>query len=68
MKDLRHVVRELAAIVMWLSDTDVLQVVEVAEIGAPLPVKSQLVLVERIKDRIAEQIVGCTRHDVATGI
>ena len=40
---------------------------EVAEIGAPLPVESQLVLVERIKDRIAEQLVDCTPRDVATG-
>ena len=41
-------VRELAAAVMWLSGTHVLQVVDV---------ESQLVLVERIKDRIAEQMV-----------
>ena len=40
---------------------------EVAEIGAPLSVESQPVLVERIKNRIAEQMVDCTQHDVATG-
>ena len=51
VEDLRNVVREFAAAVMWLSGTQVPQVVEVAEIGAPLPVESQLVLVERIKDR-----------------
>ena len=53
------VARELAAAVMCvcLSDTDFLQAVEVAEIGALLPVVSQLVLVERIKDRVARQIV-----------
>ena len=51
VEDLPHLVRELT---MWLSGTDVPQVVEVAEIGAPLPVESQLVFVERIKDGIAE--------------
>ena len=34
VEDLRHVVRALAATVMWLSGTDVLLVVEVAEIGS----------------------------------
>ena len=67
VEDLRNVVRKFAAAVMWLSGTEVPQVVEVAEIGAPLPVESQLVLVERIKDRIAEQLVDCTPRDVATG-
>ena len=52
---------------MWLSGTDVHQIVEVAGIGAPLPVESQSVLVERIKDGIAEQMVDCTPHNVATG-
>ena len=40
VEDVRHVVRKLATTVMWLSGTDVPQVLEVAEIGAPLPVKS----------------------------
>ena len=49
---------------VWLSGTDVPvqvsqdpQVVEVAEIGVRIPVESQLVLVDCIKDRIAEQMV-----------
>ena len=60
VEDLRHVVRALAATEMWLSRADVLLVVEVAEIGAPLPVESQPVLVDRIKDRVAEQMAECT--------
>ena len=63
VEDLRNVVRELAATVMWLSATDVPQVVEVAEIGSPLPVESQLALMERIKGRIAEQMVDCTPYE-----
>ena len=50
VEDLPRGVREHAATVMWLSGTVVPPVVEVAKIGALLPVKSQLVLVERIKD------------------
>ena len=61
------VARELAAAVMCLSGTDFPQVVEVAEIAALLPVVSQLVLVERIKDRVARQMVDCTSHEVAIG-
>ena len=67
VEDLRHLVRERLATVMWLSGADVSQVAEVAKIGAPLPVESQLALAERMKVRIAEQMVGCTPHDVATG-
>ena len=67
VEDQRHVVRESAATMMWLSDIGVPQVVEVAEIGAPLAIESQLVHVERIKDGIAEQMVDCTPHDVASG-
>ena len=49
VEGLGHVVRELAPTAMWLSGTDVPQ--------------AQPVLVERIKDGIAEQ-VDCTPHDV----
>ena len=38
-----------------------------AEIGAPLPCESLPVPVERIKVGIAEQMVGRTLHDGATG-
>ena len=64
VEDLRHMERELAATVMWLSCTDVPQDVELAETRAPLPVESQPV---RIKHRIAEQMVDCTTHDAVTG-
>ena len=68
VEDLRHVMRFLAATVMWLSGTDVPQVVEVAEIGAPLRIGPCTVLVELITDGIAEQMVDCTPHDVGTGV
>ena len=67
VEDVHCVVRALAATVVWLSVIDVLQVMEVAEIGVPLPVESQPVLVEQINDGIAEQMVDCTPHNVATG-
>ena len=58
VEDLRHVVGELVAPVMWLSDTDVLQVLKMAETGERLDVESQLMLVERTKDIVAKQIVN----------
>ena len=59
VEDWRRVVRKLAATLMWLSGTEVPvvqvsqnpEVVEVAEIGVPLPEKSQHAPVEHSKDQ-----------------
>ena len=57
MEDLRQVVCKLTAKLMWLSGVDFPEERGVTEFGVPLPVGSQRVHVERIEDRIAEQMV-----------